>query len=78
MFQVIKAKCCGIFFAACSLYDDKEWQKDVIKYIIQGHSLEEVSKEEIKSNFGRCMCHEKQIEEKKEIHNPNQLSIFND
>ena len=40
MIQVIRYKCCMKIFAACVdpvCYTDKKWQKNLRKYVLQGH-----------------------------------------
>ncbi len=53
--QVIKYKCCGKIFAACTVpecYTSKEWLKDVRTYALKGHTVEIA--ERVK--FEKCTC----------------------
>lgn len=65
MIQVIKYKCCGNIFAACrepDCYTDKEWLKDLKKYVERGCKVEMIqSGEGLK--FKRCNC-SKEIKDK--------------
>lgn len=57
--QVIKYGCCGKVFAAASepyCYTDKEWQKDLRKYVSNGCTVEMVESFE----FGNCECKPKE------------------
>lgn len=57
MIQVVKKKCCGAIFAAClepHCYTDKEWLKELKKYVNRGDKVEVIKKEDFK--FGGCEC----------------------
>jgi len=57
--QIIKYKCCGKVFAACcepECYTDKDWVKELIKYVLRGDIVETVEMGTIK--FGKCECKE--------------------
>jgi hypothetical protein len=63
---------CGSAFAACitpECYTDKDWQKDLRKYVKEGCTVEMRHSGDF--NFERCKCNEKQEAEIK-----NQLSLF--
>lgn len=69
--QVIKRKCCGTVFAACTepeCYQDKDWLKSIRKASVEGHTIEIVKLSEVKSVFEECVCEVKKIE--------NQLNLF--
>jgi len=55
MIQVIKTKCCGKVFAACQepyCYTEKDWQKDLRKYVNEGCTVEMTEK----ANLETCTC----------------------
>lgn len=57
--QVIKYGCCGKVFAAARephCYTDKDWQKDLRKYVADGCKVEIVDNFE----FGKCECKPKE------------------
>lgn len=57
MIQVIKRKCCQTIFAGCrepECYTDKDWQKDVRKYSLEGCKIEMIEKGTF--SFGKCEC----------------------
>lgn len=67
--QIIKYKCCGKVFAACTephCYEDSDWQKDLRKYIKQGHTVETVQRAGFE--FGECKCPKDEVK--------NQLKMF--
>jgi hypothetical protein len=60
MIQAIKYKCCDKHFAACIVpecYTDKDWLKDLRKYVLAGHEVEMVENGNLK--FGDCKCKDK-------------------
>lgn len=57
MVQVIKYKCCGNVFAACcepECYTDKDWLKDLKKYVKRGDKIEMAESGTFK--FKSCEC----------------------
>ena len=57
MIQVIKYKCCGKTFAACAepyCYTDKDWQKDLRKYVLEGHTVSMQEKSDFR--LDSCTC----------------------
>lgn len=57
--QIIKYGCCGEIFAACTepeCYQDADWQKEMRKYIKQGHTVETIDRNDFR--FGNCKCNE--------------------
>ncbi len=55
--QIVRYKCCGKVFAACmepSCYTEREWLKDLKKYIKAGRKVETV--ESTTFQFGKCEC----------------------
>lgn len=75
MIQVIKYKCCGQVFAACHephCYTDKDWQRDLRKYVKEGHTVAMQDK----CNFGECTCTTYIQKSPDQLHNPNQLQLL--
>ena len=73
MVQVIKYKCCGKVFAACiepECYTDKEWLRELRKYVLSGDKVEMVKSGGWK--FEKCVCQSDELKDK------NQLLIFSD
>lgn len=74
MVQIIKYKCCGKVFAACSApecYTDKQWLKDLKKYVSRGEIVE--MQEDNNIRFGKCSCIDKDISNQPKI---KQLDLF--
>jgi hypothetical protein len=60
MIQILKYKCCGKIFAACSepeCYTDKEWLKGLKQYVNRGDKVEMIEKG-TGFKFGKCECKE--------------------
>ena len=71
LIQVVRYKCCNEIFAACIepyCYSESDWQKDLRKYIKQGHKVEMIKGG---VEFGECKC----IKIKK-VENANQIKLF--
>jgi len=59
MVQVIKYSCCNNIFAACMephCYTDKEWLRDLRKYVLKGSKVEMISSHDLQ--FKSCTCKE--------------------
>jgi len=70
MIQVIKYKCCGKIFAACTepeCYTEKDWLRDLRKYVLRGDTVEMIEAGTLK--FEKCTC--------KEIPKVEELNLFN-
>lgn len=66
MIQVIKYKCCGNIFAACcepDCYTDKDWLKDLKKYVEKGHKVEMIPSGQ-GLQFKKCECKKKESNKK--------------
>lgn len=54
--QTVRCKC-GCVFAACiepECYMDKQWMKDLRRYVKKGNTVKVVPKDEFE--FGKCTC----------------------
>ncbi len=73
--QIIRCKC-GKSFAACrepECYTEKEWMKDLRKYVQEGCTVEMIDSGEGNLQLERCEC----PKVKKNI-NANQTELFNE
>lgn len=55
--QIVKHKCCKKVFAACcepECYIDKDWLKNLKKYVLRGDLVEISETGDFK--FGKCEC----------------------
>jgi len=73
-----KAQCitckCGKTFAACVepyCYTEKEWQKDLRKYVLEGCTVD--MREAEAFVFEKCIC-----KSEKQKEDPNQKSLFDE
>lgn len=70
--QAIYCPNCNMIFSICSTpfcYTDKDWMRDLRKYVKQGYMVEEVNhKDVVKERFGKCKC-------AKPPGNPDQLKL---
>jgi hypothetical protein len=56
---------CGALFAAClepECYTDKEWLKDLSKYVKKGCTVDMINTENVGINWGECTCKENKNE----------------
>ena len=63
MIQIIKYKCCSKIFAACHdphCYTDRDWIKNLRKYVLDGHKAEMIESGKIK--FEKCDCKKENTE----------------
>jgi len=71
--QIVKCKC-GSTFAACwepMCYEDKDWQKNLRKYLKQGATVATIENPPGGQLFQRCTC-------PVPGEDPNQIKLFND
>lgn len=71
MIQIVKTKCCGSVFAACiepDCYTDKDWLKNLKKYVNRGDKVEMVENGTFKFG-GKCNCND--------VVKTEQLNLFN-
>jgi hypothetical protein len=73
--QIIRCKC-GKPFAACrepECYTEKEWMKDLRKYVQEGCTVEMIDSGVGNLSLEKCVC----VKAEKNI-NPNQIELFNE
>lgn len=66
--QIIKCKCGAVFAAACTphCYEDAEWQRDMRKYVKQGHTVDLIDSDAF-DGLQECVCKETELKSKKAI-----------